>query len=349
MASPSIPTSFRAWQYTTRNKPFESNLQLNTVPQFKVPASGLTDKKQSILVAVHAVSLNPVDYKMPMNPILGYWINSKPATPGLDFSGVIAQLPSGLKTDLKVGDRVIGRLDFPYQHGALAEYVLAQPNGLVKLPDSASFVQGAALGTAGLSALQPIEPYIKPGDNVFINGGSGGVGSFTIQIAKLLGAGDVTATCSSANAERVKQLGADKVIDYRSTDVLTALKVSAKDSGRIYDIIIENVGHTDTLYENSHHFLKPGGRFIQVAGTNLLFVIKRFVVPGFLGGGKRKYSFYLASNNVKQLQRIAKWVAEGKLQISVDEVFEFERAKEAFAKLTTERSKGKIVVQVVKD
>ena len=98
---------------------------------------------------------------------MGYLINSKPATPGLDYAGVVEAIPKGTPTDLQVGDKVLGRLDFLYQHGALAEYVLGQPNGLVKLPNAISFAQGAAIGTAGLSALQPLEiARIKPGDNV---------------------------------------------------------------------------------------------------------------------------------------------------------------------------------------
>jgi NADPH:quinone reductase-like Zn-dependent oxidoreductase len=337
----------RAWQYSTRNKPFESNLSLNTIPILKVPASGLSPKTQCVLVKVHAASLNPADYKVPTTPILGYWITSRPATPGLDFSGVVVALPKDPNSKLKVGDRVIGRLGSIYQHGTLAEYVLGQPEGLVKLPDSVSFEQGAAIGTGALSALQPLEAHLKPGDSVFINGGSGGVGSFTTQIAKLLGAGHVTATCGPANVERVKGLGADEVINYRETDVITALATSAKDSGRIYDLIIENVGDTDKLYEQSHHFLKPTGHFVQVAGTNLGFIIKRAVLPGFLGGGRRPYSFYLASNNEKQLQRIADWMEEGKLKAEIDEVFKFEDAKEAYAKLRGGRAKGKIVVKVV--
>jgi NADPH:quinone reductase-like Zn-dependent oxidoreductase len=341
-------STMRAWQYTTRNKPFESNLSLNTIARPNAPSSG-ADKKQCVLIKVHAASLNPADYKLPTTPILGYLVNSKPATPGLDYSGIIVEIPKGLDTDLKPGDRVIGRFDWPYQHAALSEYVLGQPNGLVKLPDNASFAQGAAIGTGCLSALQPLEPYIKSGDSVFINGASGGVGSFSTQIAKLLGAGHVTVTCSSANEERVRELGADEIINYREKDVLAELKTAAKDQGRIYDLIIENVGDTDTLFENCHHFLKPGGRFVQVAGTNLGFVIKRAVLPGFLGGGKRKYNFYMAKNDTGQLEKIANWVGEGKLQIPIDEEFPFEQAREAFAKLTTGRAKGKIVVRIADD
>jgi NADPH:quinone reductase-like Zn-dependent oxidoreductase len=337
-----IPDTFRAWQYKTRNKPFESNLSLNTIPQFKVPATG-SPKSQCILIKVHAAALNPADHKVPVTPILGYLINKRPATPGLDYSGVIVEIPKGLKTDLKVGDRVCGRIDSLYQHGTLAEYMLAQPSCCVKLPDSASFEQGAALPTAALSGLQPLEPYVKAGDSVFINGGSGGVGSFTTQIAKLLGPAHVTVTCGPANVERMKSLGADEVINYREGDVLTALKSGT----RQYNIIIENVGLNDKLYENCHHFLKPGGRFMQVAGTNAFLVAKRAILPSFLGGGKRPYSFFLTSNSSEQLKRLVDWMESGKLKVEIDEVFGFEKVKEAYEKLRSDRAKGKVVVKIV--
>lgn len=225
--------------------------------------------------------------------------------------------------------------------------MLAQPNGMVKLPEGLSFEQGAAIGTAALSALQPLEVAgVKEGDSVFINGGSGGVGSFTLQFANLLGAAHVAVTCGPANVERMRALGADEVINYRENDVLDALTAGAKDSGRMYDVVIENVGAVDSLYENCHRFVKPGGIFMQVAGTNILFTVKRIVVPGFLGGGKRRYRPYLAWNDTSRLQRIAEWAADGKLKVEIDEVFGFEDAKGAFEKLRGGRAKGKIVVRV---
>lgn len=250
-------------------------------------------------------------------------------------------------TDLKVGDRVLGRFDWMYQHGTLAEYTLGQPNSLVKLPDSISFSQGAAIGTAAMSALQPLQlANLKAGDSVFINGASGGVGSFTLQIAKLLGAAHVTVTCGPANIDRIKSLGADEVINYRDTNIVDSLKAGAKDTGRLFDVIIDNVGAIDTLYENCHLFVKPGGIFIQVAGTNILFTAKRIVLPGFLGGGKRKYSPYLAWNDKNHLQQITDWAGEGKLKVEIDSEFAFEDAREAYEKLRGGRAQGKIVVRV---
>ncbi|KAJ4300709.1 hypothetical protein N0V90_002797 [Kalmusia sp. IMI 367209] len=340
--------TMRAWQYKTRNKPFESNLTLNTVPRLQAPSKCTSDKDRCILIKVRAASLNPADHKVPVTPVVGAFINSKPATPALDYAGEIIAIPPGTnRPDLSVGDKVIGRLDWPYQHGALAEYILGQPGALVKLPSTLSFVQGAALGTAAMSALQPLElAKTKEGSSVFINGGSGGVGSFTLQIAKLLGAAHVTVTCGPANIARMKALGADEVINYRDANIVDVLKTKAKDSGRTYDIVIENVGAIDTLYENCHHFVKPEGHFMQVAGTDILFTIRRMVLPGFLGGGKRKYSPYLTWNDRSQLQKIADWAGEGKLKVEIDSEFAFEDAKEAYVRLRSGRAQGKVVVRV---
>ncbi|KAF1973539.1 putative zinc alcohol dehydrogenase [Bimuria novae-zelandiae CBS 107.79] len=342
--------TMRAWQYKTRNEPFESNLSLDTIPRLEAPSTCKSEKDCCILVRVHAVSINPADHKVPLIPVVGYFLNKKPATPGLDYSGVIEAIPPGTPTTLQVGDKVLGRLDWPYQRGTLAEYVLAQPNAIVKLPDSLSFAQGAALGTAAMSGLQPLEKVnIKPGASVFINGGSGGVGSYTLQIAKLLGAAHVTVTCGPANVERMKALGADEVINYREADVLDTLKADAKDKGRFYDIVIENVGAIDSLYEQCHHFMNPAGCFMQVAAPFPLFLIKRTILPGFLGGGKRRFASYLTWNDNADFQRLADWAGEGKLKTEIDSQFAFEDTKEAFERLRGGRCQGKVVVHVVKE
>lgn len=346
------PREMRAWQYSTVNKPFESNLSLNTTTVPIVPSKG-AESKQCILVKVHAASINPADHKAPLTPLVGKYFNRKPATPGMDYAGIVVQIPAGIDTKLKEGDRVFGRLDFPYQRGTIAEYTLAQPNCIAKLPDNATFAQGAGLGTAVLSAYQSLEPYVKPGDSVFINGGSGGVGSFAIQIAKLLGASHVTVTCSAANEARVKALGADEVIDYTTTDPVDFLKdAAAKEGGRIYDHVVENVGQKTRIYEESHHFLKKGGYDVQVAAPDESLregssVLTRKLRPGFLGGGKRGYVIYLASNDKRAFERISGWLGEGKLQVPIDSEFKFEQAVEAFVRSQSKRAKGKIIVHIV--
>jgi NADPH:quinone reductase-like Zn-dependent oxidoreductase len=336
----------RAWQYSTATKPFEKSIELNEVPRPAVPRA--SENKPSILVQIHAVGLNPADYKLPLTPVVGSLIIKKPATPGLDFSGTVVEIPIGSKTDLKPGDAVFGRLDWPYQNGTLAEYSLTLLNGTVKLPQGISFVQGAGIATAAITAYQSLDPYIKPGDTVFIDGGSGGVGSFTIQIAKLLGASHVTVTCSSANEERVRSLGADEVIDYSQKDVLQELVASVKAKDRLYDHVVENVPAVNQLYEKAHHYLKPGGSFVQVAATDdsLSLMGKRALLPKWLGGGKRHWVFFTAKNDLATFQKIAAWVEGGQLKIPIDSEFEFEESRGAFEKLASGRAKGKVVVKV---
>jgi NADPH:quinone reductase-like Zn-dependent oxidoreductase len=339
----------RAWQYTSAKKPFETSINLIDTPLPSVPKTSGT--KPCILVQVHAAGLNPADYKLPVTPILSSLIIKTPAIPGLDFSGTVVEIPVGCKTDLKPGDAVFGRLDWPYQNGTLAEYTLTLLNGTVKLPSETSFVQGAAMSTAAVTAYQSLEPYIKPGDAVFIDGGSGGVGSFTIQIAKLLGASHVTVTCSPANEERVRSLGADEVINYREGNVLQQLKTIAKDKGRLYDHVVENVPSVNRLYEEAHHYLKPGGNFVQVAAMDesirgVFIMAKRALLPKWLGGGKRRWIFLTAKNDLPTFQKLANWVEKGQLNIDIDSEFEFEETRKAIEKLRSGRAKGKIVVKV---
>jgi NADPH:quinone reductase-like Zn-dependent oxidoreductase len=341
--------TMRAWQYTSATKPFERSISLNDTALPLVPKTSGT--KPSILVQVHAVGLNPADYKLPVTPIIGSLIIKKPAIPGFDFSGIIVELPGGCKTELKPGDAVFGRLDWPYQNGTLAEYTLTQLNGTIALPPGISFVQGAAISTAAITAYQSLEPFIKPGDVVFIDGGSGGVGSFTIQIAKLLGASHVTVTCSPANEERVRSLGADDVIDYRKENVLQELITATKDKGRLFDHVVENVPSVNRLYEDAHHYLKPGGTFVQVAATDesfsgVLLMVKRSLLPKWLGGGKRRWLFLTAKNDLPTFQKLAKWAEEGQLKIAIDSEYEFEETRGAFERLRSSRAKGKVVVKV---
>jgi NADPH:quinone reductase-like Zn-dependent oxidoreductase len=346
------PNQMQAWQYTHAKKPFQNSLRLNSTSTPVVPKSS-SETKPSILIKVHAVSLNPADYALPTMPIMGRLINKKPATPGLDFAGTIVATPAGSTTDLKPGDAVFGRLDWPYQHGTLAEYTLGVLNGIVKLPSNIDFAQGAALGSTAITAYQSLAKYIKAGDRVFINGGAGGVGGFAIQIAKLLGAVHVTVTCSAANEARCRDLGADEIINYRETDVLRELKSNSKDTGKLYDHVIENVADISRLFEDAHYYLKPGGTFVQVAATTdsiagVWSMAKRALWPAWLGGSNRKWVLLLAENKIEDLRKIAEWVESGELKISIDSKYGFEQAKEAFEKLSSKHAKGKVVVEIVR-
>ena len=306
-----------------------------------------------------SASLNPADYKFAEIPLLSALAIAKPAVPAVDFAGRVVDVgpgssssssgenhPSG-EEELGAGQLVFGRLVPPVRFGVLAQYAVVPRGGCVPLPLGVGVDDAACVGTAGLTAYQCIIPNVKTGDGVFINGGSGGVGSFGIQIAKAKGC-YVVASCSGANVQLCRSLGADHVVDYTSQDLVAELEKMA----RKFDLVVDNVGAPGELYWRAHHFTKPGARFVQVgAGVSagaMFGLVSRMVWPGFLGGGKRPFRFLGVKNNPDQFRDIAGWMAEGKVKAVIDEVFgmDDQGPVRAFEKLKTGRVKGKLVVRV---
>jgi NADPH:quinone reductase-like Zn-dependent oxidoreductase len=213
------------------------------------------------------------------------------------------------------------------------------------VPEGVDPVDAAIVGVAGLSAYQSIVQRVKKGDKIFINGGSGGCGTFGIQIAKTVGC-HVTTTCSTPNVALCKSLGADEVVDYRKSNVLEALKAS----GTKFDHVVDNVGGDLTLYWGCHEFTKPDAVYVMVGHSpspgNLGNSIKARVLPGFLGGGQRKKEGFWPKLRKEDLEQIGKWMKEGKVKAVIDSRFPFEQVPQAFEKLKTGRAKGKVVVDV---
>jgi len=365
--SNSIPTSQRAGQFTTA--PSTKVAQVAPVPT--IPKSGIYT-----FVRVLSSSLNPVDYKIASlpQPLPRLIIGSAPITPGIDFAGRVWQTNH---PDLKAGDLCWGKHNGPLKHGTCADYTLhTGKDGIAKVPAGylplldrgRTLEELGAVGVAGLTALQALMagdlPYnrshgAETGGKVFVNGASGGTGTFTVQMAKHgFGCDTVLVSCSGSNAELVKSLGADEVIDYRSTNVVDALKEwSHKNGGQKLDLIIDNVGHDPNLYWQAHHYLKSdGGKLVQVGAgasvNDVLNVTKIMLWPSLLGGGKRKYLlFMLTSTTKEQWDLIGKWMVEGKLRtvIEDDNVFDLADIDKAFEKLRTGRTRGKIVVKIAED
>lgn len=326
----------KAWQFNAISTTLEKSMTLN--PDATTPPALKDDQT---LVEVVSMAVNPVDYKFAEVPLLGKMMIKRPSSPGLDYCGRVV---SG-KSTLKPGQLVFGRLDQPTQFGTLAQYTVTPAAGTVPVPDGVSPEDAASIGTAGLTAYQCIAPNVKPGNNVFINGGSGGTGIFGIQIAKTLGC-HVTTTCSTANVGLCKSLGADEVIDYKSADVVKTLS----EGGRQYDLVVDNAASPAELYSSSHHFLQPNGKFVQVGGDvsvgAMATLVGRMARPGFLGGGKRKFEFIGVANKAQDFEQLAAWMAEGKVKSVIDQAFAFEDAPKAFEKQRTGRAKGKIIVNV---
>lgn len=228
----------------------------------------------------------------------------------------------------------------------MAEYAVVAEKHAIPVPEGVSYLDAAGIGLAALTAYQSIVPRVKEGDRIFINGGSGGVGTFGIQIAKVVGC-HVTTTCSTANVDLCKSLGADEVIDYKKGSVYEALLAGEK-----FDHAIDLVGHIKdkALWWRCHKYMKPDASYILVAGDLTLpsafDMAKRSVLPRFLGGIKGKVEGFRPTSKPEDLERVAAWVQEEKIDVIVDSVFDIEEGADAVAKLKTCRAQGKIVVHV---
>lgn len=329
----------RAAQWRSIAGGIEKNLKLTC--DAKLPKAAISLPKDHTLVKVAYASINHLDYKVAEAP-LGSILFSKPATAGMDFSGIVQATTLG---NLKPGQRVLGKTE-PPACGTLAEYVMVGKAGIAPLPDTVSLRDAACVGICGVTALQSLMPYAKSGHRILINGGSGGVGVFAIQVAKALGYAEITVVCSAANAELCRSLGADKTIDYKTDDLIPVLKQQPEQ----YDHILDTVFVNPDLYWQCHHYLKPGGKYVCV-GLPLGFktiktLIAIHLLPGFLGGGRRKFIFHSVTANPDHFAQVARWIEEGKVKPVVEEEFELEDAGKAYGRLKAGRTRGKLVVRV---
>jgi NADPH:quinone reductase-like Zn-dependent oxidoreductase len=308
-------------------------------------------KPDEILVRVHAVGLNPIDYMVPkgsFKPILRF---NLPATLGSDLAGVVVETGRQV-TRFKPGDAVFASI-FDLGIGSLAEFAVVPERAAALKPTNLDFVQAAAIPMVGLTVWQALKERarVKPGQKVFILAGSGGIGTFAIQLAKHLGA-KVGTTTSTANVDLVRSLGADEVVDYKKQEFEHVL--------RDYDVVLGTV-RGDAL-KKSLRILKPNSTVVSLVGPpDAAFARSRGMnffmkfVLGLLSSGitrqakKRRaaYSFLFVHPEGGQLAEIGKLLAAGRIRPVIDKVFPFERAKEALAYLEKGRSKGKVVVQML--
>lgn len=350
------PNSEEGWPKTMRSWMYSSATSLETALAHNEAASPppqSTVSPTSVLVQVHYMSVNPADYKLAEMGMLARPIVSPPASPGMDFSGRVVFAGKSMDA-YQPGQLVFGRIE-PNKYGTLSEYVLVKDGeGLAHVPEGleSKMAELASVGTCGLTAWQTIKPYIPQnaeGAKVFINAGSGGLGTFGIPIAKALGC-HVTTSCSGGNAELCRSLGADEVVDYKTQDVSAVLK----SKGKVFQLVVDNVGCSsageEDLYVAANTFLKDDGHFIQVGGgvtkDMVKALVRRSLVPGFLGGGKRPWKFVLTAQSHANLESIGDLIKSGAVKPVLDEVFTFDKAPEAYKKLKSGRARGKIVVKV---
>jgi NADPH:quinone reductase-like Zn-dependent oxidoreductase len=308
-------------------------------------------KPDEILVQVRAAGLNPIDNAIPkgtFKPILKFQL---PATLGSDLAGVVVEVGSRV-TRFKPGDAIFASI-FGLGTGALAEFVIVPENAAALKPANLDFVQAASVPMVGLTSWQALKErvQIKRGQKVFIPAGSGGIGTFAIQLAKYLGA-KVATTTSAGNVALVQSLGADEVIDYK--------KEEFEDVLRNYDAVLGTV-RGDSI-EKSLQILKPTSQVVSLIGppdmafarTRRMNFLMRFVFALLSRRIRRlakkrdvTYSFLFVHPHGGQLAEIGKLLDGGTIRPVIDKVFPFDQAKEALAYLEKGRAKGKVVVQLV--
>ncbi|CAM1502542.1 Fc.00g045260.m01.CDS01 [Cosmosporella sp. VM-42] len=332
--------TMRAWCCAAPG-PVETTIKL--VEDAAKPSKPLQNGE--ILVEVAYAGLNPADHKPLELGITSRALASFPKTPGMDLSGRVVGVAPDVK-DTKPGDLVAARMHHDKKEGALSQFAVVPRDGYATIPREIDLEQAAGIGTAAQAAYQSIAPYVKAGDKVFINGASGGVGTFDIQIAKALGC-HVTVSCSTAKVDLCKELGADEIIDYKTTDVTAELSKA----GQVYKLAVDNVSYSPPdLYTKSHKFLLPDGNFISIGGavsfSSAKTITRNLLLPSFLGGGKRKFSVFLVKNSRDDLEQIVKWMVDGKVKTVIDSVFDFEDTVKAFEHLKMGSSTGKVVVRL---
>jgi NADPH:quinone reductase-like Zn-dependent oxidoreductase len=307
-------------------------------------------REDDVLVEIHAAGVNLLDSKIrdgEFKLILPYRL---PLILGNDVAGVVVRVGSRVRR-FKPGDEVYAR---PAQDriGTFAEFISIKEDAVANKPKALTMEEAASIPLVGLTAWQALieRANLKKGQKVFIQAGSGGVGTFAIQLAKHLGT-FVATTTSTGNLEWMKRLGADIVIDYTKEDFEKLL--------HDYDVVLNSQG-TETL-EKSLGVLKPGGKLISISGPPDAAFAKEIeaswlvrVVMGLLSyrirqKAKRRqvsYSFLFMRASGDQLREITSLIDKGIIHPVVDRVFPFESTKEAMAYVEKGRAKGKVVVKV---
>ena len=309
-----------------------------------------TVRDDDVLVEIHAAGLNPLDSKVrdgEFKLILPY---RPPFILGHDVAGRVVRVGANVRR-FKPDDEVYAR-PRDGQIGAFAEFIAINEADLALKPQNLSMEQAASIPLVGLTAWQALveRAGLRKGQKVLIHAGSGGVGTFAIQLAKHLGA-TVATTTSTANAELVKSLGADVVIDYKTQDFEKILSD--------YDVVLNSLDG-DTL-QKSLKVLKPGGKLISISGPPdpafareqglnwFLQQVLRLLSFGIRRKAKARgvgYSFLYMRANGEQLGQITSLIEAGIIRPVMDRVFPFEATNEAMAYLETGRSKGKVVVKL---
>ena len=287
-------------------------------------------KDNHILIKVKANSANPADWHILRGaPFFARFslglFKPKDKVLGADFAGIVEEVGNNV-THFKIGDRVFGET---LKGGAFAEYTCVPTNVCGIMPEGFEFPEMASTPIAGITALQALITHgqLKEGESVLINGSSGGVGHFAVQIAKAYGA-EVTAVCSSKNKDFVKNLGADEVIAYD--------KVSIHKFNRKYDLIVDTNGN---LFMQD--FKRMGQRGVLVGFTTMRHMMWLLIKAGF---SKFPLVQFTAEASTKDLETLAALIQSGKIKVHIDKTYPYQKIPNAIGYIEAMRTRGKVAM-----
>lgn len=303
-----------------------------------------------VLAEIHAASINPIDFKIRDGKVKMLLKYEMPLILGNDFSGVITKVGSKVPR-FKVGDEIYAR---PRKNkiGTFAEYIAIHEDDIALKPKNLSFEEAASIPLVGLTSYQALHDImqLQKGQKILIHAGSGGVGTFAIQLAKIMGA-TVTTTASEAGANLVTSLGADEIINYKTEKFEDILKN--------YDAVFDTIG--GATLEKSFNIIKSGGNIVSVSGMpnarfgkefgsgffkTLLFSLASKKLTALEKKHNAQYSFLFMKPSGDQLRTIANYIEAGKIKPVIDRVFPFEDAQKAMEYSESGRAKGKIIVKI---
>lgn len=321
----------------------ESPLELVDLPEPIV-------KDHEVLVEIHAASVNLLDSKIKSGEFKLILPYKMPLVLGHDVAGIIVKTGAKVK-NFKVGDEIYSRPS-DFHIGTFAEFISIDEKDVALKPTNISMEEAASIPLVGLTAWQALieQSNVQKGQKVFIQAGSGGVGTFAIQLAKYMGA-TVATTASEKSFDVLKNLGADVLIDYKTQDFEDALID--------YDVVL-NSQDNKTL-EKSFEVIKPGGKIVSISGPPTPVFAEEHRLPWyvklatrFLSSKVRKrakkqnvnYSFLFMTANGKQLSEITHLIENGKIKPVIDKVFAFEKTNDALQYIESGRAKGKVVIKM---
>jgi NADPH:quinone reductase-like Zn-dependent oxidoreductase len=329
--------------YTISRYSEEDKLQLTEVPK---PLA----KENEVLIQIHSASINQLDAKLKSGEFKLLLPYKFPLILGHDVSGTVVGVGAKV-SHFKIGDEVFAR-PADFRIGTFAEFIAVNESDVALKPKNISFEEAASIPLVGLTVWQAFveKAKLKKGQKVFIQAGSGGVGTIAIQLAKHLGA-TVATTTSADNFELVKSLGADVAIDYKTQDFETILKD--------YDLVLNS--QDEKTLEKALRILKPGGKVISISGPpdtdfakeiglNLFMKSAIFFLSRKVRSQAKKlgvdYTFLFMKANGKQLSEIGKLIEKEVIRPVIDKVFPFEQMNDAMSYVSSGRAKGKVIVKI---